>query len=285
MRKFFVLLFVTIVFFGCKKGENGKKEVVLHNYSNKDVIKYLKGVDSELIIVNFWATYCSPCKKEMKDLERLSFEYDSDRLTVIGVSIDGEEKRAAVEKILSLLDIGYVNLYGVKPQFMGVDISGVPTTFILDNDLNMLEKIVGKRELDYFKGVIEKNLNVTGSISVKSDAIGGEYYTLDYSLEGNMPNYSLNISLAPKDGYYLNGEGYPQLEIRLKTSDNSLSIEDNILKTAGIERGGSKEWSVDIRSDSKLDSLTLEIRAIVCSDSTCNMVNREHLLSFLDADT
>ena len=54
-----------------------------------------------VVLVNFWATWCVPCREEFPDLVRLEKAYRSQGLRVIGVSTDFEKQRAAVDKFLA----------------------------------------------------------------------------------------------------------------------------------------------------------------------------------------
>jgi thiol-disulfide isomerase/thioredoxin len=54
-----------------------------------------------VVLVNFWATWCVPCREEFPDLVRLEKQYHSRGLRVIGVSTDFEKQRPAVDKFLA----------------------------------------------------------------------------------------------------------------------------------------------------------------------------------------
>ena len=55
----------------------------------------------KVVLVNFWATWCVPCREEFPDLSRLQNAYGGKGLTVIGVSTDFAREAAAVEKFLA----------------------------------------------------------------------------------------------------------------------------------------------------------------------------------------
>jgi thiol-disulfide isomerase/thioredoxin len=63
-----------------------------------DAIAREKG---KVVLVNFWATWCVPCREEFPDLTRLQKAYESRGLRVIGVSTDFAKETAAVEKFLA----------------------------------------------------------------------------------------------------------------------------------------------------------------------------------------
>lgn len=96
----------------------------------------------KVVIVNFWATWCPPCREEIPDLIALQNKY-KDRLQVIGIAQDSgsvEEVRAFAARngmnyptVLSTPEIEQI--------FPGV--SALPTTFILDRDGRLAQKHVG----------------------------------------------------------------------------------------------------------------------------------------------
>ncbi len=62
-----------------------------------------------VVLVNFWATWCVPCREEFPDLVRLSKAYRGRGLRVLGVSTDLARQRAAVEKFLAAQKPGFPN--------------------------------------------------------------------------------------------------------------------------------------------------------------------------------
>jgi thiol-disulfide isomerase/thioredoxin len=62
-----------------------------------------------VVLVNFWATWCVPCREEFPDLVRLEQKYRDRGLTVVGVSIDSAKDLPAVEKFLAKTQPGFAN--------------------------------------------------------------------------------------------------------------------------------------------------------------------------------
>ena len=61
--------------------------------------------------MNFWATWCVPCREEFPDLVRLEADYRNRGVAVIGVSTDGGKEAAAVEKFLAAANPGFPNYH------------------------------------------------------------------------------------------------------------------------------------------------------------------------------
>ena len=111
----------------------------------------------KVVIVNFWATWCPPCREEMPSMEKLYRDYQDKGLVMLAVNVD-ENGKQAVAKFLQrtphsfpiLLDSENVaqNTYGVF-RF--------PESFIIDRNGVVVEKIIGGR--DWMTGSVFKLIN------------------------------------------------------------------------------------------------------------------------------
>jgi len=132
--------------------ENGKK------MSMAD----LKG---NVVLVNLWATWCGPCKKEIPDLSKISQEMKDKNFKMIGVNVFQNPKSQAIGDYLktnpipyTILDAGddFVKAFSDATKS---EIEAVPTTFVIDKKGNIVETIVGARDEATFKSTINKYLN------------------------------------------------------------------------------------------------------------------------------
>jgi len=87
----------------------------------------------KVVVVDFWATWCGPCKKAIPGYVELQRKYAADGLVFIGVSVD--RGTAEVRRFVREYGIGYPIVMGddrMQEAFGGVD--AFPTTFIIDRD-------------------------------------------------------------------------------------------------------------------------------------------------------
>jgi thiol-disulfide isomerase/thioredoxin len=96
----------------------------------------------KVTLVNFWATWCPPCREEIPDLIKLQARY-KDQLQIIGVSSD-EGPVAEVAKFAAEHHINYAIVMEtpeLTKAFPGI--FALPTTFVIDQDVKMVQKHVG----------------------------------------------------------------------------------------------------------------------------------------------
>jgi thiol-disulfide isomerase/thioredoxin len=97
----------------------------------------------KVVFVNFWATWCPPCRAEIPDLVALQKKY-RDQIVVVGIS-DDEGPVEQVRRFAADYDVNYpiaVNTPEVRKIFKGV--AALPTTFVLDTEGRLVQKHVGQ---------------------------------------------------------------------------------------------------------------------------------------------
>jgi len=114
------------------------------------------------IILNFWATWCPPCRAEIPDMIELQSEYESKNFTFIGVAVG--DKPEKVKTYIKNQGINYpvaigtpeiTNDYG---QFIDGGIRGIPTSFIINTKGEVLGHFVGARSKEVFEEAIKESL-------------------------------------------------------------------------------------------------------------------------------
>jgi len=114
------------------------------------------------LIVNFWATWCEPCRREMPDLEKLSTLFRPGDLRVIGVTVDNDTNLAREFGLRLKLTFPLVSDSKQALSNRALRITGFPTTYLLKRDHTIASIIVGVREWAEPKMIeeIEQQLSV-----------------------------------------------------------------------------------------------------------------------------
>jgi thiol-disulfide isomerase/thioredoxin len=119
----------------------------------------LSAYRGQAVLLNFWATWCGPCKIEMPWFVELQKEYGPQGLQIVGVAMDAESKDE-VEKFVKEMGVNYTILMGkdaVGQQYGGVDV--LPTTFFIDRDGKIISREFGLQSRSLFVDNIKKALN------------------------------------------------------------------------------------------------------------------------------
>lgn len=107
------------------------KEVKLSDYKGK------------IVILDFWATWCAPCRKGIPDLIEIQKEYNNE-VVVIGISLDQSNTINYVKPFMEQFGINYPVVYGSEQVIIDYgSIRAIPTSFIIDREGNIVDKFEG----------------------------------------------------------------------------------------------------------------------------------------------
>ena len=106
------------------------------------------------LLINFWATWCAPCVKEMPSLDRLQAKFPRDKFLVLPLSIDGptRPKVAPFYKDQKLAHLGVYFDKGRKAM-QGLNVSLLPTSILVDPMCRELGRLEGDADWDMPEGV------------------------------------------------------------------------------------------------------------------------------------
>ena len=109
----------------------------------------IQNLDSKLIILNFWATWCEPCKEEMPSLNRLQANQKLKKLKIYPINI-GKENLKKVKSFFTELDINNLEPYFDNPSTLAKTFSlrGLPTTILLNSKGEEFARIIGSINFD-----------------------------------------------------------------------------------------------------------------------------------------
>ncbi|MFN2579461.1 MAG: TlpA disulfide reductase family protein, partial [Pyrinomonadaceae bacterium] len=103
----------------------------------------LSSLRGKVVVLNFWATWCPPCRAEMPDLVKMQREYRARGLQVIGVTYPPQTVRE-VRRFTRRLKINYPVALGTKETKRLFDESEtLPLTVVIDREGNILDRIEG----------------------------------------------------------------------------------------------------------------------------------------------
>ncbi len=117
-----------------------------------------------IVLLNFWATWCAPCREEIPDLIKISEKYKTKNLKIVGVNVDSEDLDL-VNKFIKDFKMDYTVLLTVPGSLLSQQKS-VPMTLLIDEESRLVKKYVGAAERSLFEKDIENLLNKNRKKSV-----------------------------------------------------------------------------------------------------------------------
>ena len=124
-------------------------EVTLSDYKGK------------IIILDFWATWCGPCRMSIPDLISIQSEY-KDNLVIIGISLDDGRTQDNVKPFMNSVGINYPVVFGTMDVVIDYgNIYAIPTSFIIDQSGNIVKSHIGLVPKEIIEGEIDSLLGKT----------------------------------------------------------------------------------------------------------------------------
>ena len=140
-----------------------QKPIALHSIPLTDLDKretVLADWQGDLLLVNFWAPWCAPCRREIPSLIQLQRDYAERGVKVLGIAFDGEDqvRRFAAEYKIDypiFLAMGRAAMYNAA---LGNPSGSLPFTVLLDRDLGIIFRHNGEMTLAELSALLEKSL-------------------------------------------------------------------------------------------------------------------------------
>jgi len=114
----------------------------------RSLAEALGAARGRIVVVNFWAAWCKPCRKELPLLARLQQRYEPREVRFIGASTDAVDQRRAAEALLMKSGVGYPVVFGLSDadmQRLGLG-TLLPVTGVFDRDGARAFRLVGEVE-------------------------------------------------------------------------------------------------------------------------------------------
>lgn len=145
-----ILILALGILAGCSGREVDGDEIVIRPVSAEGLTEEVRAVGADLVVVNFWASWCLPCREEFPDFVRFSEEADPADVQVRFVTVDFEEDLPAAATFLrehgvsgtTFVKEGKENPFisAISPRWSG----GVPATAVYDRNGELLDFWEGK---------------------------------------------------------------------------------------------------------------------------------------------
>jgi thiol-disulfide isomerase/thioredoxin len=152
---------------------------------------------SKVILLNFWATWCGPCRAEVPDLVELQKKY-KDQLQVIGLVVDDDDEDA-IKKFADKYGINYpiaIATDEIRSEYGGIP--ALPTSFVLDGEGRVVQKHEGLRDPVLYEVEIRSLLGLPiGNVKVETFDDTGQIFLKHADRAMQLPGVDLS-KLTPE---------------------------------------------------------------------------------------
>lgn len=134
--------------------------------STSGELKTLSDYRGKVVLLNIWATYCIPCRKEMPSMERLFQAYRDQGLAVVAVSVDFPEMQGEIREFVDNYGLTFDVLYDESNLFRSVyRYTGVPESYVIDRNGTIRRKLIGEEDWssDANRRFVERLLSEPGA--------------------------------------------------------------------------------------------------------------------------
>jgi thiol-disulfide isomerase/thioredoxin len=151
----------------------------------------------KVILLNFWATWCGPCRAEIPDLVELQKKY-KDRLQILGLVVDDDDQDA-IHKFVEKFGINYpvaAATDDIRIQYGGIP--ALPTSFVLDAEGHIVQKHEGLRDPVLYETEIRALLSLPiGDVKVETFEDTGQIFLKNATRATDLPGVNLS-KLTPE---------------------------------------------------------------------------------------
>ena len=155
----FLIIFIFLITNVVAEELPGIKNIVIHKvpktYDNvifldqKDQRISIDEYKGKLLLLNFWATWCEPCKEELPSLDKLQANSELDKLKIFAINI-GKENLDKVNKFFIDLNIKNVEPYFDPPTTLAkmFSLRGVPTSILINKEGKEFARVLGSIDFE-----------------------------------------------------------------------------------------------------------------------------------------
>ena len=127
----------------------------------------LQDLRGRVVLLNFWATWCIPCRSEIPSLSGMQKDLEGKGLSVVGVSYD--DTADLIQEFQKDIPQSYQIVLGGREVGSTLPASPLPTTYIIDRQGRIRDKLIGERTRAAFESIIKPLLDEAQTTAQKSD--------------------------------------------------------------------------------------------------------------------
>jgi peroxiredoxin len=123
----------------------------------------LESMHGQVVLLDFWATWCKPCVKSMPELDALFRDYQKLGLMVVGVSVDqGDDRKKKVKKFLEKKPVGYPIVIDAaeSSSWEAFNVGALPTLYLIDREGRIVERWIGVVDMAAVRAAVDREIGM-----------------------------------------------------------------------------------------------------------------------------
>ncbi len=161
MKKILILLSMAGLLLANEKTEKKASDFVLKNIRNQNVRLSESVANYKLTIINFWATWCMPCRAELKALNKIYKNYQDKGINIISISVDDPKTAGRVKSFARANRIKHDVWLDTNNEIMRqYNVNNPPYTLVVDSSMTIFYEHSGYRKGDirFIKDLLDEQL-------------------------------------------------------------------------------------------------------------------------------
>jgi len=127
-----------------------------------DTERRLSDFAGQVVLINFWATWCPPCLEEMPELNQLQADYEDEGLVILTISDETPRQIKTFEEQVPLQTVsGYVRDARDLPQPFDMMVRGRPVSYVIDRDGVIRDYLLGAGDYAFFEDAVTPYLDAS----------------------------------------------------------------------------------------------------------------------------
>ncbi len=119
----------------------------------------LSDYKGKVVVLDFWATWCPPCRKGIPDFVEMQKKYGEDKFVVLGINLDQGSEAEVIPMVTDFAENYKINypivIHNQEVVYAYGGIRSIPTTFVLDKEGKVRQGVQGYRPMSFFTEIID----------------------------------------------------------------------------------------------------------------------------------
>ncbi|WP_051617114.1 TlpA family protein disulfide reductase [Desulfonatronovibrio hydrogenovorans] len=120
----------------------------------QDIEEVIRQEQGRVLLLNFWATWCAPCRAEIRELVKIREAYSPDDLSIIGLSLDFDP--GMIPAFMERMDMNYPVMHATDQVMSSMEIDSIPYTQIFKRDGNLAHEFFELVETEILLEIIDE---------------------------------------------------------------------------------------------------------------------------------